>query len=341
MQDAAPWLIFFVSAAAVVIAGSGLARFGDRISEESGIGGIWVGAFAVAAVTSLPEVVTDTTAAWIEEPDLAVGDLFGSCMANMMVLAILDLAHRQHRVWQRVSVGNAVVAALAMALVSLAAAFIATDLGWSIGWVGVDTLAVAGLYILGSRVVFRHEYLAARARIAEKAAEAEGIEVAETGLTPPSRVALLGFATTAAVIIVAGPFVALSADEIADQTGIGASFVGVTFLAITTSLPELTAGITAVRLGAYDLAVGNLFGSNTFNMFALVFVDVAYRPGPVLSDVSQAQVVAGLAAMLLMATGVMGVLFRAERRYLLIEPDAAAMIAAYVIGMLMVYHVGG
>jgi cation:H+ antiporter len=208
MNDVLTWLTFFASAAVVVAAGSRLARSGDRIAKETGIGGLWIGVVLIAGATSLPEIVTDVTAAWIEEPDLAIGDLFGSSMANMMVLAIIDLMHRQRRVWQSVSLGHTLVAGLAIALSSVAAAFMTADLGWSIGHVGVDTIGLALLYLLGARVVFRHQYLEARLRIAAKAAAGSsgGDEPGELGLRLPSRGSLIAFGAGAAFILAAAPF---------------------------------------------------------------------------------------------------------------------------------------
>ena len=345
VDDLTPWLIFFAAAAAIVAGGTQLAREGDRIAEQTGIGGLWIGAILLASATSLPEVVTDVSAAIIEEPDLAVGDLMGSSMANMMVLAVVDLIHRRHRVLQRVSQGHTLVASLAIALTALAASFVLADLGWSVARVGVDTIIIAVLYLMGTRVVFRQEYLQALARIAERTIgrqdadqDAQAQEQARPRMPQPG--SLAKFAAGAAVILVAAPFLASSGSDISDRAGLDASFVGVALLAVTTSLPELVTSIWSVRHGAYDLAVGNLFGSNAFNIFALVFVDIAYRQGPVLSDVSQAQAIAALFAVLLMATAMMGIIYHAERRFWLLEPDAGAIMIAYLAGLLLVYEAG-
>jgi cation:H+ antiporter len=98
--------------------------------------------------------------------------------------------------------------------------------------------------------------------------------------------------------------------------------------------------IAAVRLGSYDLAVGNLFGSNAINMFVFLFVDIAYRPGPLFANAADAQVLAAMMGVLLTATGMMGIIYRTERRYFLLEPDAVALALAYVGGMWLVYQAG-
>lgn len=340
MGDVITWVVFLGTAGVVVAAGSRLAREGDRLADETGIGGLWVGVILLATATSLPELVTNISAAAIDEPDLAVGNLFGSSMANMAVLAIVDLMHRQRRVWQAVSLGHTLVSSLSVVLTALAAMFVMSELGWSLFHVGVDTIVVAALYIAGTRVVFRHEYLEALDRIAERARDGEYPEHAETHIRWPKRRSLAGFAVAAAAIFAAAPFMANAASGISDQTGLDRSFVGATFLAIVTSLPELVTAIAAVRIGAYDLAVGNLFGSNGFNMFTLIFADIAYTQGPILADVSSAEVVAALAALVLMAIATMGIVYRAERRYFLVEPDAALVLLGYVLGLALVYDAG-
>lgn len=131
------------------------------------------------------------------------------------------------------------------------------------------------------------------------------------------------------------------AKDLAEQTWIGTTFVGTSLLALTTSLPELVTALAAVRLGAYDLAVGNLFGSNAFNMAALFIVDVAYRQGPLLSVVSSTHVLTALWSILLMSVGLMDIIYRAEKRFLLIEPDGLLMIVGYGLGMWLLFKIGG
>lgn len=340
MGDVITWVVFCATAAVVIVAGSGLAREGDRLAEETGIGGLWIGVILLATATSLPELVTNISAATLDEADLAVGNLFGSSMANMAILAIVDLMHRQRRVWQAVSLGHTLVSSLSVALTAIAAMFVVSELGWSLFHVGVDTIVIAALYMAGTRVVFRHEYLEALERVAERTRADHAVDEDEARIRWPALRSFTGVGIAAIAIFAAAPFMADSASGISDQTGLDRSFVGATFLAVVTSLPELVTAIAAVRIGAYDLAAGNLFGSNGFNMFTLVFADVAYTKGPILADVSSAEVVAALAALVLMAIATMGIVYRAERRYFMVEPDAALVILGYVLGLALVYDAG-
>ncbi len=322
--------VFAIACAALVWAGIALARAGDEIATRTGLGGLLVGILLMAAATSLPEIVTDVSAAIADAPDLAVGDLFGSNMANMAILAVIDLAARR-KVWPAVELGHARVASVAIALTTLAVLGIVTPVGISIGWVGLDTVGIAAAYVLAVAWVRR-----TRSRVPRTGRDL-GELPAPTGWTRSApgarqlRGAAVRFALAASVVFVSGPFVAVSGKGIADTSGLGQTFVGVAMLAIATSLPELVASIAAVRIGAYDLAVGNLFGSNAINMAMLVIVDLAYTRGPLLSAVASPGVIAaGLGAILLMAIALAAVVHGEETRIKQLEPDAVVLLLAYV-----------
>lgn len=330
----AGWVAVFGGAGGVVVwAGTQLARAGDEIAERAGLSRLLVGMLLVAIATSLPEIVVDVSAAIGGAPDLAVGDLFGSTMANMAILAVVDLIGRQ-RVWVSVELGHARVASIAIVLTALAVLGVLTPRGISIGAVGVDTVFIAIVYV--SAVAWM------RRSPTSRFGGAEAIPV-PTGWTRPDRAelrpAVARFATAAFVILLVGPFLARSGEEIAEASGLGMTFVGTALLAVTTSLPELVASLAAVRIGAHDLAVGNLYGSSAFNMAALVLVDVAYRPGPVLSAVDPTQAVAGVGAILLMALTLAAIVHGTDTRVRRLEPDALLLLAAYIGALFAVWSV--
>ena len=92
---------------------------------------------------------------------------------------------------------------------------------------------------------------------------------------------------SAALVVGAAIWLANSGDRIAETMGLEASFVGTQFLAFSTSLPELATSFAAVRLGAPDLAIGNILGSNVFNMGFILFLDdVAFTDGAIWSAAS-------------------------------------------------------
>jgi cation:H+ antiporter len=166
-------------------------------------------------------------------------------------------------------------------------------------------------------------------------------QAAEAARGAPSlRQAVVGFALAALLILGAARFLASSAADLAAQLGISTGFAGLVLLAVTTSLPELVVSLASVRAGAYDLAVGNLLGSNCFNMVILVALDIADGPGSLLAQVEPGVVVGGLFAVLLMGQVLMEVLNRAERRLWYLEPNAVLLVATYALGLWLAAQAG-
>jgi cation:H+ antiporter len=331
-------VLFAAASAVVVVAGIALARTGDEIATRTGLGGALVGTLLLAGATSLPEVVTDATAAWNLQPDLAIGDLFGSSMANMAILAAIDLVHRG-RVWPRVGLEHARLASLAIALTTIPLLAILVPPGFSIGWIGIESVLVVAAYVAAAAWLRRSRWRGGtRDRSGEIIEPTGWAHAAEYRV--PLRVVVARFAVAATVILVAAPMVAASAGAIAVETGVGETFVGALLLAFTTSLPELVATFAAVRIGAVDLAIGNLFGSNAFNVNALLAADLAYAPGPILAVVSPTQVVAGVGSILLMALALAAVVHGNPTRIARLEPDAFLVLIVYVLLLGAVFGTG-
>jgi cation:H+ antiporter len=146
----------------------------------------------------------------------------------------------------------------------------------------------------------------------------------------------LGFAVTALIIITGHAF-AWSANQLAAIAGMGSTFVGTLLVAIATTLPELTVTVTAVRSGAFDLAAGNLFGSNAFNMTLLVALDVAYTDGPLLRALDPAHGITAAFAIVLMGIALMALVYRASRTSLIPRPAGLALIALYGLALWLLY----
>jgi len=323
-----------------VRAGASLAGYADQIAERMRMSRLFVGTLMLAFATSLPELVTDITAARADAPDLAVGDLLGSSMANMAILAIIDLLYRG-RVWPSVELGHARVAAVAIGLTSIAVLSILTGSEAGIGWVGFAPIVIMVLYVL-SIAWFRRMPLLARPGLDDRTIPMQkptgwSVKAAQYSLGK----LWFGFGVAVSFIFMSAPVATLAVKAIAEHTGIEQSFLGAALLAVTTSLPELVASIASLRIGAYDMAVGNLFGSNVANMSVLLFADIAYTEGPILAAVAPAQAVAGVGAILLMAIAVAAIVGESERtRLRQLEPDAIALLLAYgaLITAVALYH---
>jgi cation:H+ antiporter len=323
-----PVLAFFASGGVVVLAGVALARYADEIAEATGLGRVWIGSVLLAAATSLPEAATDVAAVRLGVPDLAAGDLFGSSMANMLILGIVDLLPPRVQVLRRAALDHALSAALAIVLNALAALFVLLQPTATVFGIGVETVSLLLVYLAGTRAVYRHNV---RARPLPR--ETSGHRLARLS----SARAAVGFGVAAVAILVAAPFFAWSAQRIAEMTGLGTTFVGTWLVGFSTSLPELVASVAAVRAGALDLAVGNLFGSNALNM-GLFFALNAAQPGQAFFaglDVDHA--LSGLLAVVLTSLGLAAVVYGAERRYAMIEPDSALIVLTYFLSLWLLY----
>lgn len=309
----------------VVVAGTWLARAGDEIAEHTGIGRIFIGALLIAVATSLPELGTDITAALADAPDLAIGDLFGSSMANMAILAIVDLRYRG-RMLPVVELGHTRIAAIAIGLTALAAIGIASPPGVDLYGVGITPIILFVGYVAAMAWFRRVPPIGGVAPSPTPFREPRRFGERWIGLGPQLR----RFAIAVVALAMAAPLLALSTEEVADRFDLSHGFLGVTLLAGTTSLPELATSLAAVKLGAYDLAVGNLLGSNAANMSMIVFVDLAYRPGPILAAVGSVHLVAAFSAILLMALALASIVSGQTNRASRLEPDSIVLLLAYV-----------
>lgn len=310
---------FVAIGVAVFVIASRLARDADRIADATGLGRVWIGTLLLAGSTSLPELLTDVNAALLDVPDIGVGDLLGSTMANLMILAVLDLAFARRRILENVAVDHALVATLALVLTAMAGIAV-TSGGWgSLGHVGLETVLIAAAYVVGMRAVYRSSAATALR---------DQMELGEDRRSLLRR-GTIGLATAAVGLLLTTPLLVISAEAVALESGLSNTAVGTLLVGFTTSFPELAATIAAVRMGALDLAVGNIFGSSAFNMFVLLPMDLAYRPGPVLASVSASHAISAQFACLVLALGMLGILARAGRRTLLVRIESLAILAAY------------
>jgi cation:H+ antiporter len=334
-------LILTFAGLAAIVAGAGviLARSADTIADITRLGRLLVGSLLLAAATSLPELTVDLAAVRQGQPDLAVGDLLGSSLMNLLILAAVDLVQRSGRpMLSREAASHALSATLGIALTAIAgAALLTADRLPHFSWLGIGgwSWSLLAAYVLGSRMIFIDQRISARAAVEETAVE--GRQQAESWRWKELMPAAGSFAAAAAVLFLAGPRLAHMAAELADRSGLGGTFVGTTLVALTTSLPELVATITAVRCGAVDLAIGNTFGSNAFNMILFAPLDAAH-PGSLFSAAAPVHAVTALAVITATAVAVLGQLYRVERRLPLFEPDAWLVLLIVFGALGLVYR---
>ncbi len=323
------WLKFAACLAIILFSGTKLARYGDAIAEKTGLGRIWVGLILLAAITSMPELVTGVSAAaLVKLPDLAVGNLLGSCLFNLTILALLDVMSRPMPVLSRASPRHMMSASFGIVLAGVVAGGIWAGSrfpGSALGWVNVPGILPLVFYAIGVWWISRSERNQPSPLTGVVSSQYEKLSL---------RKAYIGFGLATAAVIGAGIWLSFVGNELALTYGWHASFVGSLFIAITTSLPELVVSVAAFRLGAIDMAVADILGSNMFNLALITPVDLAYRQGPVLASVLSANFVTALVTIAMSLIVIAGLRFRRGRKtFFFISWPAVVLIGLYVFGM--------
>ena len=331
------WLEFIACAALIGFAGVRLSRYGDIIAEKSGLGAGVVGLVMLATVTSLPELVTGIGAvALAAAPDIALGNILGACLLNLGMIVVLDLLYREQSVYTKAGQGHVLSAAfglIILAFVTMNLVFASYEVHFAVGHVGLYSPVVLVLYFAAINIVYRYERRQLADYVQERAERYPGVSL---------RQALISYALAAAVVVSAALYLPFAATELAESMQWSGSFVGTLFVSLATTLPELTVTAGALRIGAVDLAVGNLLGSNLFNLVILAVDDLFYTPGPLLSAVSPIHVVSALSAMMMGGLAIVGLLYRPpDRVFGIVGWISLLMLWVFVSNTVFLYVFGG
>ncbi len=303
------WLQFAVCVALITVAGYRLSIYGSVIADRTGMGATVVGLVLLATVTSLPELITGVSAVTLADaPDIAIGSLMGSCVFNLALLDVLDFLYREESVYSKAHQGHVLSAGFGIVVVGFTGFCVlegAEGILPTLGYIGIYSPVIVVSYLLAMRTVFRYE----------RDHRAEFVEEA-TETMPPFTLqqALIRYAIAALVVIAAGAWLPVVGNQMADAMGWNQSFVGTLLIAFATSAPELVVTVAALRVGALNMAIGNLLGSNLFNIAIVSVVDVLYLKGPILSKVSSVHAVSAMSAMVMTGIFIIGLFYRARTR---------------------------
>jgi len=316
----------------IVYSGTKLSKYGDIIAEKTGLGRAWIGLILMASVTSLPELVTGiSSVTYAGVPDIAVGDVLGSCVFNMLIIAILDAIYRIMPISAKAHQGHILSAGFGIILLSIVG--ISLFLGKSIsplGWIGPYSLLFVIIYFIAIKLVFSYEKRQIAAYMKEMAVELKYKDIL-------TKTAIVNYSVNAVVIIIAATFLPKIGEGIAETTGLGQTFVGNIFIALSTSLPEVVVSVAAVKIDAIDLAIGNLFGSNIFNILILAIDDIFFIKGPLLSFANPNHIISALSAIAMTTIAIVGLTYRAEKKPLLLAWDSIGILLIYLINLMLLY----
>jgi len=321
---------FILCAAVIIFSGNKLSYYGHQISELTGLGKAWVGLILMASVTSLPELITGiSSVAIVKAPDLAAGDVFGSCIFNLLILSFLDSRLKQP-LFSMVKSSHIVAAICGIILIAVAglSIYISAEIP-GILWISSFTLIIFGIYFITVWLIFKYEQ----------------IDLVES---PPGKIArssthaaelkkvIGGYLLHALIVVGAAIFLPYFGEYIAERSGLGNSFFGTLFLAAATSLPELVVSLAALKMGALDMAVGNLLGSNVFNVFILGLDDVFYSEGSLFRDIAPTHLLSVFVIIIMTAVVCLGLLFKPKRKQMwLLGVDTFILVMLYIA--LMIY----
>jgi cation:H+ antiporter len=325
--------VFLVSAGSVIFFGIRLAVYGDALAALTGWGRLFVGSILVALATSLPELSTNISAVRLDPPNpgLAVGNVLGANMLNMFNLSLVVLIFGGKRFLQQVAPQQGYLAVLAIFMTGLAVLFGAVKMDLAVWQIGLSSVILIVVFVAGMYVVY---VTRPQEQGYDGEAEAEG-----PGMT--LRRAWLLFLGVSAGVVVAGFFLAWSADQIADITGVASSTLGILAVSLVTTMPEMSSALAAARIGAADLGVAGLFGSNAFNASILFYVDPFFREGILGNQTEPAHFIAGGVAIGLMLAALALILMRDRIKAKLVALAFALIMMVYVAGAMMVVTVGG
>ncbi len=331
------WSEFGVCAALIAVAGRRLSYYGDVIADKTGLSGNWIGMILLASVTSLPELVTGISAVTLADaPELAVGNVLGSCMVNLSMLAVIDFLHRRESFYRRAS--RAHILSAGFGIVSLAFVGIGILLGSmtpraAVGHVSVQAIVIFVLYGVAIRTVLVFE----REQIREFAAD-----VADRYPDLSLGRAVRGYLLAAVVVVGAGLWLPFIGTRLADAMNWHGSFVGTLLMAAATTLPELAVTVSAIRIGALDMAIANLLGSNLFNVTILAVDDLFYLKGPIFTQITPVQAFSAFSGCLMTGLAVIGLTCRPGIRLLsTVGWISVCLIFVYVLNAWVLFHFGG
>ena len=328
---AIPVIVFLVSAVSVIFFGIRLAVYGDALASLTGWGRLFVGSILIALATSLPELSTNISAVRLDppNPELAVGTVIGANMYNMLKLSLVALIFGATGFFQRVAPQQGYLVALGILLTGLALLFGAVKMDVSFWQVGLSSLILVLLFVVGMWVVYMTK---PSEQESEEATYPEGMTLKR---------AWVMFIVVSLGVVIAGFFLAWSADRITEVTGVASSTIGILAVSLVTSLPELSMAIAAARIGAADLAVAGLYGSNVFNISILFFADPFYREGILVAQMEPAHFIAGGVAIGLMLVGLALILARNRLRPTVAAAVLVLMVLACLAAAAAAATVGG
>jgi cation:H+ antiporter len=322
--------LFLAGAAAIGVFGIRMTHIARELAEATGLGEAFTGAVFIGATTSLSGIVASATAAWNGEASLAISNSLGGIAAQTLFLVAGDVVYRKANLeFAAASVENMMMSVQLMLLLCI------LSIGFNLPAVSIlavhpASLALIGTYLFTLKLlVDAHEWPMWLPRMSHGTVPGDDRSSTRPPIEQRGRL-FLRFGGCACIVGVAGWLIASSGMGIVERTGLSTGIVGGIFIAVSTSLPELVVAITAIRVGALTLAVGDIIGGNAFDTLFVAISDMFYRDGSIFTAVSEAEKIWLGSAMLMNAVLLMGLMYRQRRGIANIGIESASILVVYV-----------
>ncbi len=329
------WLKFIVVAAIVVFSGYRICIYAEKIAQITKIGRTFIGLILLAVVTSLPELAVAISATKIGALDLALGDLFGSNLFNLSIVGIIFLVFIRKPKLLSFEPTHFMSAGISVLLIALAAMgiifynLISPGVGYSNLLLDVETALILVIYIFGVYLIFRSE----KGKTPQNTAKSGG--------RGNSSIVWLKFLLYSIILVGSAFYLSRLGDRIAwipvGGVALGGTFIGSLLIAITTSLPEMAVALSAVKLGFLDMALGNIFGSNMFNMVIISITDLCLGRRIILSSISCDHLFTVLFVIISTALVLVGLVYRSKRKTPGLAWDSASILFIFIVANLVNY----
>ncbi|MBK1668057.1 sodium:calcium antiporter [Rhodovibrio sodomensis] len=305
-----PLLALIVGLVALIAGGELLVRGTVAAATRLGVSPMIIGVTLVGFGTSTPELVTSIQAALDGVPGIAVGNVIGSNIANVLLIlgvaaVLAPVAVKPNAVRRDTWVMLATGAAAALALLGLG------GIGRAVGVVFVIALAV---YIVWTYRLDKRDGASAELHAQEAA------QVPATGMALP--VALVTAVAGLGLTLLGAGWLVDGAVWMARAAGVSEGVIGLTVVAVGTSLPELTAAVVAALRGHSDVAFGNVVGSNIYNVLGILGVTGLVTPLALPADIAWTD----LGLMIAASAALLPVALSGRR---ISRPEGAAFLALY------------
>jgi len=312
------WLKFLLILVLINFLGRESMKSADIIAEKKGWGRAFMGVVFVSMITSFPELFSGiSSVSIVKSPDIAVGQIMGSCIFNILIIGLVELFYYKKNIYKNNSKQNVLNMGFSIIMIAVLTILISIKFNLKIMHIGFSSLMIFVLYIFFMKIIFK---VRKETKIEE--------EYKDMNLKKE----VIKFIFSSLGIIAIGLYLPIVAKEIAFVMNWGDTLIGIIFVAFVTSFPELVVSFQAAKIGAFDMFIGNIAGSNLFNIAIILVLDIFYLKGNILTAISNSNVSVGIIAVLMNFIAFFAIIrSSSEKIFKFLSINSIALISLYIL----------